>query len=79
MKRETVDILVRNVDPRTGSDSAAMLRRRGAELIAPSIGVAEIVNAICKKCLRREIEPGDTAPALRSAISQLTGIVRLSR
>jgi predicted nucleic acid-binding protein len=68
-------VAVKWILPEIGSDDAASLRAPGTDLIAPSLVIAEIGNALWKKCLRGEVARRDTAPALRLAISQFTGIV----
>ncbi len=65
------------VMPELGSANAAALRRQDADLVAPSLVIAEIGNALWKKVLRGEIERNDALPALRLAVLQFSAIIPL--
>ena len=68
-------VAVKWILPEPGSNEAAALRAPGAELIAPSLVVAELGSALWKKHLRSEIARRDVVSALRLAVSQFTGMV----
>jgi predicted nucleic acid-binding protein len=62
------------VVPEHGSAAAAALREADADLIAPSLVIAEIGNALWKKASRGEIERREAIPALQLAISHFREI-----
>lgn len=58
-----------------GSDRAAGLRGSGDDLIAPSLIVAEIGNAVWKRAIWREVSARDAVRALQTAISLFTQLI----
>jgi predicted nucleic acid-binding protein len=68
-------VAVKWVLPESGSEEAAALRRHDMDLIAPSLIIAEIGNALWKKVLRGQIEGRDALPALRTAIAHFSEII----
>ena len=58
-----------------GSDRAAALRGSGDDLIAPSLIVAEIGNAVWKRAIWREVSARDAVRALQTAISLFTQLI----
>lgn len=72
-------VAVKWILPEPGSTAAAALRWQDMELIAPSLVVAEIGNALWKKVLRGEIEGGDALAAMRTAVAQLSEVMPLGQ
>ncbi len=58
-----------------GSDRAAALRGTGDDLIAPSLVVAEIGNAIWKRAVGQELSARDAVRALETAIRLFARLV----
>lgn len=58
-----------------GSDRAAALRGGGDDLIAPSLIVAEIGNAVWKRAIWSEVSARDAVRALQTAISLFTQLI----
>lgn len=72
-------VAVKWILPEPGSTATAALRRQDMELIAPSLVIAEIGNALWKKVLRGEIEGGDALAAMRIAAAQLSEVMPLGQ
>jgi predicted nucleic acid-binding protein len=68
-------VAVKWILPEPGSDDAAALRTADADLIAPSLVVAEIGNAIWKAARRGDIGRSDAAKALRTAVAHFSAIM----
>ena len=62
-----------------GSDRAAALRGSGDDLIAPSLIVAEIGNAIWKRAIWREVSARDAVRAVQTAINLFTRLIAPSQ
>ena len=62
-------IALKWVLPEAGSASAAALRAADSALIAPTLVMAEIGNALWKKTMRKEIDRHEAVSALRLALS----------
>ena len=58
-----------------GSDRAVALRGGSDDLIAPSLIVAEIGNAVWKRAIWREVSARDAVCALQTAISLFTQLI----
>lgn len=58
-----------------GSDRAAALRATGDDLIAPSLIVAEIGNAIWKRAVWKELSTRDAVQAMQSATDMFTRLI----
>jgi predicted nucleic acid-binding protein len=58
-----------------GAERAAALRGSGDDLIAPSLIVAEIGNAVWKRAIWREVSARDAVRALQTAISLFTQLI----
>jgi predicted nucleic acid-binding protein len=63
--------------PETDSTRAAALRTADDELIAPSLVIAEIGNAIWKAVLRGNVAGGDATEILRICVAHFERIVPL--
>lgn len=63
--------------PEDGAEFASRLRERSEDLIAPSLIVSEIGNAIWKRVVWGEISGGDAAVALGSAVNIMTRLIPL--
>jgi predicted nucleic acid-binding protein len=59
------------------SPAAAAVREADNHLIAPSLVIAEIGNALWKKALRREMTRNETVAAFRLAVSHFSEFVPL--
>lgn len=68
-------VAVKWILPEAGTAAAAALREEDTDLIAPSLVIAEIGNALWKKALRGEILKHEATPALRLVISRFSEIV----
>lgn len=64
--------------PEPNSDRADLLRQQANELVAPTLVVAEIANAIWKRAMRNEISAEDGAAALRAAVNLFSAIVNMA-
>ena len=74
-------VAVKWVLPEAGSDQAAALRTEEPDVIAPSLVVAEIGNALWKSALRKDIGRSQALDGLRIAtahFSRLIGIEDLA-
>jgi predicted nucleic acid-binding protein len=74
-------VAVKWVLPEPGSDQAAALRNEEPDVIAPSLVVAEIGNALWKSALRKDLERSQALDGLRIAtahFSRLIGIEDLA-
>lgn len=65
------------VIPEAGSESAEALRARDADLIAPTLVMAEIGNALWKKTMRKQIGRGEAVSALRLVLSHFIEFIPL--
>jgi predicted nucleic acid-binding protein len=63
--------------PEDGAELASRLRERGEDLIAPSLIVSEIGNAIWKRVIWGELSSRDAAAALGSAVNVVTRLIPL--
>jgi predicted nucleic acid-binding protein len=70
-------VAVKWVTPEAGSTAAAALRGRDNHLIAPTLVIAEIGNALYKKASRGEIDKREAISALRLAVSHFTEFIPL--
>ena len=61
--------------PEAGSDRAVALRTTAEEMIAPSLILAEVGNALWKSARRGEISKSDAVRALAAAAAHLTALV----
>lgn len=68
-------VAVKWITPELGSTAAATLREHDNHLIAPSLVIAEIGNALWKKALRDEIGKEEAVSALRLAVSHFAEFV----
>ncbi len=64
--------------PEPNSDRADLLRQQANELVAPTLVVAEIGNAIWKRAMRNEISAEDGAAALRAAVNLFSTLVDMA-
>lgn len=65
------------VVPEAGSERAQALRTTDTHLIAPTLIMAEMGNALWKKTMRKELEGGEAAAALRLALSHFAEFISL--
>ena len=65
--------------PEPGSEEATALRTRDLNLIAPSLIVAEISNAVCKSALRGDLDKHDALNALQTAIAHFARLVPIEQ
>ena len=63
--------------PEPDSGRAVALRSTGEEMIAPSLILAEIGNALWKSALRDEVSKSDAVRALAAAAAHLTTLVAI--
>ncbi len=63
--------------PEADSACAAAIRTPDDDLIAPSLAVAEIGNAVCKAALRGDMAPHQASDALRIAVAHYHRILPL--
>ena len=70
-------VAVKWVVPEEGSTAAVALREHESHLIAPSLVIAEICNALWKKALRGEINKHEAISALHLAVSHFAEFVPL--
>lgn len=68
-------VAVKWVAPESGSTAAARLREHDNHLIAPTLIIAEIGNALWKKALRGEIDKREAILALRLAASHFAEFI----
>ena len=61
--------------PEEDAERAASLRNQPDDILAPSLIVAEIGNAVWKRVMANEISPADAVEALDIATSLLTRLV----
>jgi predicted nucleic acid-binding protein len=70
-------VAVKWVLPEPDSDRAAALRKSEDDIIAPSLVIAEIGNALWKSALRGDIGTAEASEALQLAVSHFARIVPL--
>jgi predicted nucleic acid-binding protein len=63
--------------PESDSDRAVALRGNGEDMIAPSLILAEIGNALWKSAQRGEVSKSDAVRALAAAAAHLTTLVAI--
>lgn len=62
-------VAVKWVLPESGSDRAVLLRTSDTDIIAPSLVIAELGNAIWKSAMRGDMSGTDAQTALKSAVA----------
>ena len=60
--------------PEPDSEQAERLKETGEALIAPTLVLAEIGNAVWKRAIKRELTPDDASNAVRLAASLFTDL-----
>jgi predicted nucleic acid-binding protein len=68
-------VAVKWVLPEPGSDQAAALRTEEPDVIAPSLIVAEIGNALWKSALRKDLSRSEALDALRIATAHFNRLI----